>query len=93
MGFTEEAVHHHDSLAVQPVMQTRRVAFCTNSEHLMFTGGGIFKQFQKHSDNTCYLDTKSKQWVKETPCWPHRATIVWLCWGVHLHRWQYLLEG
>lgn len=80
-GFIEEAVRHCHSLEARPVLQTKRTALCTSEEHSMFLGGGVFEQFQKHGDNTCYLGAKSKQWGKETPCWPCRAAAVLLCWA------------
>ncbi|XP_036849663.1 kelch-like protein 36 isoform X2 [Manis javanica] len=66
-GFIEEAVHYHNSLAAQPVMQTKRTALRTNEERLLFVGGEVSERCLELSDDTCYLDTKSEQWVKETP--------------------------
>uniref|UniRef100_A0A8C8Z3R1 Kelch-like protein 36 n=1 Tax=Prolemur simus TaxID=1328070 RepID=A0A8C8Z3R1_PROSS len=66
-GFIEEAVRYHNSLAAQPVMQTKRTALRTNEERLLFVGGEVSERCLELSDDTCYLDTKSEQWVKETP--------------------------
>uniref|UniRef100_A0A8C4MA06 Kelch-like protein 36 n=1 Tax=Equus asinus TaxID=9793 RepID=A0A8C4MA06_EQUAS len=66
-GFIEEAVRYHNSLAAQPVMQTKRTALRTNEERLLFVGGEVSERCLELSDDTCYLDAKSEQWVKETP--------------------------
>ncbi|KAM5208679.1 kelch-like protein 36 isoform 2-T2 [Hipposideros larvatus] len=66
-GFIEEAVCYHNSLAAQPVMQTKRTALRTNEERLLFVGGEVSERCLELSDDTCYLDAKSEQWVKETP--------------------------
>ncbi|XP_053522643.1 kelch-like protein 36 isoform X3 [Artibeus jamaicensis] len=66
-GFIEEAVCYHNSLAAQPVMQTKRTALRTNEECLLFVGGEVSERCLELSDDTCYLDAKSEQWVKETP--------------------------
>ncbi|KAF6077922.1 kelch like family member 36 [Phyllostomus discolor] len=66
-GFIEEAVRYHNSLAAQPVMQTKRTALRTNEECLLFVGGEVSERCLELSDDTCYLDAKSEQWVKETP--------------------------
>ncbi|XP_004417649.1 PREDICTED: uncharacterized protein LOC101384504, partial [Odobenus rosmarus divergens] len=66
-GFIEEAVRYHNNLAAQPVMQTKRTALRTNEERLLFVGGEVSERCLELSDDTCYLDAKSEQWVKETP--------------------------
>ncbi|XP_030780829.1 kelch-like protein 36 isoform X2 [Rhinopithecus roxellana] len=66
-GFIEEAVRYHNNLAAQPVMQTKRTALRTNQERLLFVGGEVSERCLELSDDTCYLDAKSEQWVKETP--------------------------
>ncbi|XP_049720479.1 kelch-like protein 36 isoform X1 [Elephas maximus indicus] len=66
-GFIEEAVRYHNSLAAQPVMQTKRTALRTNEERLLFVGGEVSERCLELSDDTCYLDAQSEQWVKETP--------------------------
>ncbi|EPY81794.1 kelch-like protein 36 isoform 1 [Camelus ferus] len=48
-GFIEEAVRYHNSLAAQPVMQTKRTALRTNEERLLFS-----EQY----------DPRCKQWIK-----------------------------
>ncbi|XP_006860191.1 PREDICTED: kelch-like protein 36 isoform X2 [Chrysochloris asiatica] len=66
-GFIEEAVLYHNSLAAQPVLQTKRTALRTNEERLLFVGGEVSERCLELSDDTCYLDAQSEQWVKETP--------------------------
>lgn len=66
-GFIEEAVRYHNSLAAQPVLQTKRTALRTNQERLLFVGGEVSERCLELSDDTCYLDAASEQWVKETP--------------------------
>ncbi|KAG8513143.1 Kelch-like protein 36 [Galemys pyrenaicus] len=66
-GFIEEAVRYHNNLAAQPVMQTKRTALRTNQERLLFVGGEVSERCLELSDDTCYLDAQSEQWVKETP--------------------------
>ncbi|XP_004280133.1 kelch-like protein 36 isoform X2 [Orcinus orca] len=66
-GFIEEAVRYHNSLAAQPVMQTKRTALRTTQECLLFVGGEVSERCLELSDDTCYLDAQSEQWVKETP--------------------------
>lgn len=44
-------------------------------------GGWCLRAVSEARDNTCYLGAKSKQWGKETPCWPCRAAAVLLCWA------------
>lgn len=65
--FIEEAVCYHNSLAAQPVLQTARTALRTDGERLLFVGGEVSERCLELSDDTCYLDAKSEQWVKETP--------------------------
>eukprot|EP00069_Balaena_mysticetus_P012284 bmy_21662T0 len=66
-GFIEEAVRYHNSLAAQPVMQTKRTALRTTQACLLFVGGEVSERCLELSDDTCYLDAQSEQWVKETP--------------------------
>ncbi|XP_007468473.1 PREDICTED: kelch-like protein 36 isoform X3 [Lipotes vexillifer] len=66
-GFIEEAVRYHNSLAAQPVMQTKRTALRTTQECLLFVGGEVSERCLELSDDTCYLDAQNEQWVKETP--------------------------
>nr|XP_044997851.1 kelch-like protein 36 isoform X2 [Jaculus jaculus] len=78
-SFIEEAVHYHDNLAAQPVMQTKYTALRTNEECLLFVGGEVSERCLELSDDTCYLDTKSQQWVTETPlpaCRSHHCVAV-----------------
>lgn len=65
--FIEEAVRYHSSLAAQPVLQTARTALRAEGERLLFVGGEVSERCLELSDDTCYLDTESQQWVKETP--------------------------
>lgn len=64
-GFVEEAIHYHNSLVAQPVLQTKRTLL-RSEECLLFVGGDISEQYLELSDDICYLDTKNEQWVKET---------------------------
>lgn len=71
-GFLEEAVCYHHSLVAQPVLQTQRTAL-RSEERLLFVGGEVSERCLELSDDACYLDTKSAQWVKET-CLPARRS-------------------
>nr|XP_034378564.1 kelch-like protein 36 isoform X2 [Arvicanthis niloticus] len=64
-GFVEEAMHYHNSLVAQPVLQTKRTLL-RSEECLLFVGGEVSERCLELSDDTCYLDTKNEQWVKET---------------------------
>ncbi|XP_040838226.1 kelch-like protein 36 isoform X2 [Ochotona curzoniae] len=66
-AFIEEAVRYHNSLAAQPVLQSKRTALRTHEERLLFVGGEVSERCLELSDDTCYLDACSQQWVKETP--------------------------
>lgn len=66
-GLIDEALRYHNSLAAQPVLQTRRSALRTTHERLLFVGGEVSERCLELSDDTCYLDTQSQQWVTETP--------------------------
>lgn len=66
-AFIEEAVRYHNSLAAQPVLQSKRTALRTDEERLLFVGGEVSERCLELSDDTCYLDACSQQWVKETP--------------------------
>nr|XP_019833689.1 PREDICTED: kelch-like protein 36 [Bos indicus] len=41
--------------------------FRTTQECLLFVGGEVSERCLELSDDTCYLDAQSEQWVKETP--------------------------
>ncbi|XP_036045000.1 kelch-like protein 36 isoform X1 [Onychomys torridus] len=64
-GFVEEAMHYHNSLVAQPVLQTKRTVLRAE-QCLLFVGGEVSERCLELSDDTCYLDTKNEQWVKET---------------------------
>ncbi|XP_063168926.1 kelch-like protein 36 isoform X2 [Candoia aspera] len=65
--FVEEAVEYHNQVAAQPILQNKRTALRTNEERLLFVGGEVSENCLELSDDTCFLDPKTGQWVKETP--------------------------
>ncbi|XP_033012771.1 kelch-like protein 36 isoform X1 [Lacerta agilis] len=65
--FVEEAVHYHNNVAAQPVLQNKRTALRASEEKLLFVGGEVSENCLELSDDTCFLDTKTGQWVRETP--------------------------
>lgn len=64
-GFMEEALNYHSNLVAQPVLQTKRTEL-RSEECLLFVGGEVSERCLELSDDTCFLDTKNEQWVKET---------------------------
>lgn len=64
-GFIEEVVCYYNNLVVQFVMQIKCMVLCINQECLLFVGGEVFEWCLEFSDDICYLDVKSEQWVKE----------------------------
>ncbi|KAL0612657.1 LOW QUALITY PROTEIN: Kelch-like protein 36 [Plecturocebus cupreus] len=85
-GFIGEALRYHSNLAAQPGMQTKCTALHTNQERLLFADGEVSEGCLELSDDTCYLDAKSEQWVKETPL-PARPSCHRV--AVHLHRQRF----
>ncbi|ETE66072.1 Kelch-like protein 36, partial [Ophiophagus hannah] len=54
--FVEEAIHYHNQVAAPPVLQNKRMALRSQEE----------KYGLELSNDTCFLDPKMGQWVKET---------------------------
>ncbi|KAM3828961.1 kelch-like protein 36 [Vipera latastei] len=65
--FVEEAVNYHNRVAAQPVLQNKRTVLRSQEEKLLFVGGEVSEHCLELSDDTCFLDPKTGQWVKETP--------------------------
>ncbi|KAJ7311876.1 hypothetical protein JRQ81_006191 [Phrynocephalus forsythii] len=65
-GLVEEAVRYHNNVAAQPVLQNKRTALRTCEEKLLFLGGEVSENCLELSDDTCFFNTKTGQWVRET---------------------------
>ncbi|KAG8437540.1 hypothetical protein GDO86_008303 [Hymenochirus boettgeri] len=62
----EEAVHYHNNVSFQPLLQNIRSTLRTGIERLLFVGGEVSEHCLELSDDVCCLDTKNEQWLSET---------------------------
>ncbi|XP_078526907.1 kelch-like protein 36 isoform X2 [Lissotriton helveticus] len=64
--FIDEAIHYHNSISAQPVLQNRRSALRANGNRLLFVGGEVSERCLELSDAACFLDPRRGTWVSET---------------------------
>ncbi|CAH2324080.1 kelch 36 [Pelobates cultripes] len=62
----EEAVHYHNNVALQPLLQNTRSTLRKGIERLLFVGGEVSEHCLELSDDVCSMDIKKEQWVSET---------------------------
>ncbi|XP_053305081.1 kelch-like protein 36 [Spea bombifrons] len=65
-SLVEEALHYHNSVAAQPLLQNTRNTLRTGIERLLFVGGEVSEHCLELSDDVCSMDTKKEQWLSET---------------------------
>uniref|UniRef100_A0A8C5QLL1 Kelch-like protein 36 n=1 Tax=Leptobrachium leishanense TaxID=445787 RepID=A0A8C5QLL1_9ANUR len=61
----EEAVHYHNNIAVQPLLQNTRSSLRKGIERLLFVGGEVSEHCLELSDDVCSMNTKMEQWESE----------------------------
>ncbi|KAM4614416.1 kelch-like protein 36 [Discoglossus pictus] len=65
-ALVEEALHYHNNIATQPLLQNTRSSLRTGVERLLFVGGEVSEHCLELSDDVCSLDIQKEQWVSET---------------------------
>ncbi|XP_067854216.1 kelch-like protein 36 isoform X1 [Heptranchias perlo] len=63
--FLEEAVHYHNNITKQPVLQNKRSALRSDIERLLFIGGEVSERGEELSDDMCFFDVVTGQWLPE----------------------------
>ncbi|XP_028666002.1 kelch-like protein 36 [Erpetoichthys calabaricus] len=62
----EEALHYHNQLMQQPLLQNHRSALRGDPERLLFVCGEVSDRGEELSDDVCFLDPTEGCWTSET---------------------------
>ncbi|KAM4721399.1 kelch-like protein 36 [Rhinophrynus dorsalis] len=65
-SLVEEAIHYHNNVPAQPLLQNTRSSLRAGIERLLFVGGEVSEHCLELSDDVCSLDIKREQWLSET---------------------------
>ncbi|XP_068117027.1 kelch-like protein 36 [Hyperolius riggenbachi] len=65
-SLVDEAIHYHNNMAAQPLLQNTRSTLRGGLEKLLFVGGEVSELILDLSDDVYSLDPQKEQWISET---------------------------